>query len=230
MNNQLDLIPTRYYVAESTAIHSPVAKIEVRGAASLSDAELLSLFLQAPDHKTVDQARNILSTTNLRGVVEQAIRRDGRGLIPFEQSLIAAAMELATRVIASDLERGDSLSDPQAAGRYIQAKIRHHTNEVFCALFLDTRHRVIAFEELFTGTTDGCEVHPRVVAQRALQLNAVAVIIGHNHPSGNPEPSAADRAVTARLKQSLALIDIRLLDHFVIADGAPVSLAARGWV
>ena len=101
---------------------------------------------------------------------------------------------------------------------------------MFAALFLDTRHRVIAYEALFSGTVDGTEVHPREVVRRALAHNAAAVIVGHNHPSGNPEPSAADRAVTARLKQALALVDLRLLDHFVIADGPPVSLAARGWV
>jgi DNA repair protein RadC len=88
----------------------------------------------------------------------------------------------------------------------------------------------LAFEELFHGTVDGAEVHPREVVRRALAHNAAAVIAGHNHPSGNPEPSAADRAVTARLKQSLALVDVRLLDHFVIGDGAPSSMAARGWV
>src|SRR5690606_13373899 len=98
------------------------------------------------------------------------------------------------------------------------------------ALFLDTRHRALAFEELFRGTVDGAEVHPREVVRRALAHNAAALIVGHNHPSGSAEPSAADRAVTARLKQSLALVDVRLLDHFVIGDGAPVSLAARGWV
>src|SRR5690606_41199549 len=113
---------------------------------------------------------------------------------------------------------------------YFARRLRHLPHEVFAALFLDNRHRAIAFEELFRGTLDGAEVHPREIARRALDLNAAALIVGHNHPSGNPEPSAADRAVTARLKQSLALVDVRLLDHFVIGDGAPVSLAARGWV
>jgi DNA repair protein RadC len=97
-------------------------------------------------------------------------------------------------------------------------------------LFLDTRHRAIAFEEMFRGTVDGAEVHPREVVRRALAHNAAALIVGHNHPSGNGEPSAADRAITARLKQSLGLVDILLLDHFVIGDGSPVSLAALGWV
>ena len=99
---------------------------------------------------------------------------------------------------------------------------------MFAALFLDASHRAIAFEELFRGTIDGAEVHPREVVRRALAHNAAAVIVGHNHPSGNPEPSGADRAVTARLRHALDLVDIRLLDHFVIADGPPVSMAARG--
>lgn len=97
-------------------------------------------------------------------------------------------------------------------------------------MFMDTRHRLIAFEEMFFGSVDGAEVHPREVVKRALQLNAAAVICAHNHPSGNPDPSAADRAVTARLKQALALVDIRLLDHFVIGEGPPSSLASKGWV
>jgi DNA repair protein RadC len=96
-------------------------------------------------------------------------------------------------------------------------------------LFLDTKHRSLAFEELFQGTLDGAEVYPREVLRRALAHNAAAVIIGHNHPSGNPEPSSADRAVTHRLKQALGLVDIRLLDHFIVGDGVPVSMAARGW-
>ena len=101
---------------------------------------------------------------------------------------------------------------------------------MFAVLFLDSRHRALGFEELFRGSIDGAEVHPRILVQRALAVGAAAVIVGHNHPSGNPEPSAADRAVTARLKQALALVDVRLLDHFVIGDGPPLSMAARGLV
>ena len=97
-------------------------------------------------------------------------------------------------------------------------------------MFLDTRHRIIAIEMLFRGTIDGAEVHPREVARMALKLNAAAVIVAHNHPSGNPEPSAADRAVTAQLKQALGLLDVRLLDHFVVSATQETSLAARGWV
>src|SRR3546814_7700180 len=107
--------------------------------------------------------------------------------------------------------------------RYFAQRLRGHPSEIFAALFLDTRHRALAFEELFRGTVDGAEVHPREVVRRALAHNAAAPIVGHNHPSGSAEPSAADRAVTARPKQSLALVDVRLLEHFVIGDGAPVE-------
>jgi len=158
------------------------------------------------------------------------MRHQSHDLTAAESSAIAAAMELSTRTMAADLARGDAMTDPSAAGRYIAQRIRHNAHEVFVAMFLDTRHRVIAFEEVFHGTVDGCEVHPREIVKRALLHNAAALIIGHNHPSGSAEPSAADRAVTARLKQSLALVDVRLLDHFVVGDGPAVSLAARGWI
>jgi DNA repair protein RadC len=151
------------------------------------------------------------------------------GLGPARACTLAAALELGNRHLAADLERGEALTDPGAAGRYFTQRLRGHPHEVFAVLFLDTRHRALAFEELFRGTVDGAVVHPREVVRRALLHNAAAAIVGHNHPSGSAEPSAADRAV-ARLKQALALIDIRLLDHFVIGDGPPVSLAARGWV
>lgn len=140
-------------------------------------------------------------------------------------------LELAERILACRVKHGQLLQDPAAAGRLLRMRIGGQEREVFTCIFLDTRHRVLAIEDLFFGSIDGCEVHPREIAKRALLLNASALIVGHCHPSGNSEPSAADRAVTARLKQALALIDIRLLDHFVVvADGEPVSLAARGWV
>ena len=149
---------------------------------------------------------------------------------PARACRLAAALELGNRHLAAALERGDALTDPVAAGRYFARRLRAHPHEVFAALFLDTRHRALAFEELFHGTIDGAEVHPREVVRRALAHTAAAVIIGHNHPSGCADPSAADRAVTARLKQALALVEVRLLDHFVVGDGEPVSMAARGLV
>lgn len=144
-----------------------------------------------------------------------------------EEEILRAAEEILTR----RFRRGDALSDPQAAGRLLKARLAHIESEVFSVVFLDTRHRVIAVEDLFHGGIDGCEVHPRVVLKRALELNAAAIILGHQHPSGEPEPSSSDRALTTRLKQALALVDVRLLDHFVIGGAKePVSMAARGWV
>lgn len=143
-----------------------------------------------------------------------------------EEQILQAAEEILT----NRYKRGEQLSDPTAAGRILKMRLAGHQHEVFAVAFLDTRHRIIAIEDMFRGTVDGCEVHPREVVRQALTYNSAAVIVAHNHPSGSTEASAADRAVTARLKQALALVDIRLLDHFVVGDGAPVSMAARGWV
>src|SRR3546814_8720693 len=138
-------------------------------------------------------------------------------------------LEAARRLVDQRLQRGVTLSDPSVAKEFLRLRMATLEHEVFVAILLDTRHRVLEFVELFRGTIDGAEVHPREVVKTALAANAAAMIIAHNHPSGCPEPSAADRAVTARLKQALALMDIRLLDHFVVGDDV-VSLAARGWV
>jgi len=213
----------------------PREKLLARGAGALSDAELLAIFLGSGlrGRDAVTTARELLAAHGpLRALLEHqpAALAKLPGFGPARACAIAAALELGSRQLAAELERGEALSDPLAAGRYFAQKLRHQPHEIFAALFLDTRHRALAFEELFRGSVDGAEVHPREVARRALAHNAAAVIVGHNHPSGNPEPSAADRAVTARLKQALALVDVRLLDHFIIADGPPVSLAARGWV
>lgn len=143
-----------------------------------------------------------------------------------DDAIIAAALA----ILDARARDAETMTDPRAAGAYMRAKLAGLEREHFIVAFLDTRHRLIACDTLFTGTIDGCEVHPREVARAALMHNAAAVILAHNHPSGNPEPSAADRAVTARLKQALALIDVRLLDHFVVGDGPAVSMAARGWV
>lgn len=213
----------------------PREKLLARGAGVLSDAELLAIFLGSGlrGQDAVATARQLLERHGpLRRLLELEPAAMARlpGLGPARACCLAAALELGNRWLAAGLERGQALTDPGSAGRYFAQRLRAQPIEVFAALFLDTRHRALAFEELFRGTIDGAEVHPREVVRRALAHNAAAVIVGHNHPSGNPEPSAADRAVTAQLKQSLALVDVRLLDHFVIGDGVPVSLAARGWV
>lgn len=139
-------------------------------------------------------------------------------------------VEAARAVAEQRVQRGQSFSDPALASRYFQDKLGCLEREVFAAVYLDTRHRLIEYVELFQGTIDGAEVHPREVVKRALRCNAAAVILAHNHPSGTVDPSAADRAVTARLKQALALVDVRLLDHFIVGAWQSLSMAAKGWV
>lgn len=213
----------------------PREKLLKRGAMTLSDAELLALFIGsgARGEDAVSGARALLlACGGIRGLLDKpaASLQHLKGLGPARAALLGAALELGNRHQAAMLARGDALTDPASAARYFSSRLRASPHEIFAVLFLDTRHRAIQFEEMFRGTIDGAEVHPREIVRRALECNAAAVMVGHNHPSGHSEPSAADRAVTQRLKQSLALVDIRLLDHFVIGDGPPVSLAARGWV
>ena len=137
----------------------------------------------------------------------------------------------AARAVAEQrVQRGQAFSDPALASRYFRDMIGGLEREVFAVAFLDTRHRLVEYAELFLGTIDGAEVHPREVVKHALRCNAAAAILAHNHPSGTTEPSAADRAVTARLKQALALVDVRLLDHVVVGGDASLSMSARGLI
>lgn len=216
----------RLFIADNTAADTPLDRLYTRGAAGLSDAELLSLLL--PSRDALDRARSLLDGRPLANLLTLPIHvlRDTVG--PVAATRIAAGVELSTRITAAALQRGQALTEPGLAGDYMARRLRGLEHEVFVVLFLDSRHRVIAFEELFRGTIDGAEVHPREVVKAALRHNAAAVILGHNHPSGSSEPSPADRGVTARLKQSLALIEVRLLDHFIIGDGAPCSMARLG--
>ena len=139
-------------------------------------------------------------------------------------------LQAAQLIVDARMQRGMSFSDPNAACDFFRDKLGSREREVFVAAMLDTRHRLIEYVELFFGTVDGAEVHPREVVKQALRQNAAAVIVAHNHPSGETEPSAADRAVTARLKQALALVDVRLLDHVIVGGHQSLSMAARGWV
>lgn len=223
------------HIRDWPADERPREKLLARGPGVLSDAELLAVFIGSGSRgcDAVATARQLLAGHGpLRALLERPAAELARlpGLGPARASALTAALELGQRLLAAQLARGELVSDPDAAGRHFAQRLRARPREVFAALFLDTRHRALAFEELFMGTIDASEVHPREVVRRALAHNAAAVIVGHNHPSGNPEPSAADRAVTTRLQQALSLVDVRLLDHFVIGDGPPVSLASRGWL
>jgi len=196
----------------------PREKLLERGAAALSDAELLAIFLRTglPGVTAVDLARELLARFDgLRGLLE-ADREQlcaARGLGPAKYAQFGAALELARRHLHATLARGSALTNPTATRALLAAELRHRDREVFLVLFLDNRHRLLGSEELFTGTIDGATVHPREVVRRALAVNAAALIVAHNHPSGVAEPSAADRALTTRLRDALALVDIRLLDH-----------------
>ena len=144
---------------------------------------------------------------------------------PAEPEQVLAA---AQQIVDARMVRGTSFKDPALACAFFRDKMGHLEREVFAAVFLDTRHRLISYVELFQGTIDGAEVHPREVVRAALRLNAAAVLVAHNHPSGEIEPSTADRAVTARLKQALALVDVRLLDHVIVGGRQSLSMAATG--
>lgn len=143
---------------------------------------------------------------------------------------LASSLELGTRYWSQPPLRGRALNDPQQVRHWLRTELRDRSCEVFACAFLDARHRLIRYQELFTGGIDGTEVYPRAVLQHCLQHQAAAVVLVHNHPSGHPEPSAADHALTARLKQALALVDIRVLDHFIVAGNSVTSFAERGWI
>lgn len=213
----------------------PREKLMARGAAALTDAELLALFLGTGCNglNALEQAQLLVKTHGpLRRLLDLDIRQLTRlpGLGLARACKLLAALELADRYLLADLERGESMLNPAVAQRYFKQRLRAREQEVFAALFLDTRNRAITFEELFTGTIDSAAVYPREVARRALLHNAAAVIVGHNHPSGNPTPSEADRQITRQLLEGLLLVGVRLVDHIVVGDGAPVSLAQLGWL
>ena len=141
-----------------------------------------------------------------------------------------AILGQAEAILRKRLNRQGKIDRPDDASHFLRMRLAHLDHEEFHVVFLDTRHRIIAVEAMFRGTIDGAEVHPREVVRAELRHNAAAIIVSHNHPSGDPTPSAADRAVTARLKQALELVELRLLDHIVVSADGCVSLAARGWV
>ena len=139
-------------------------------------------------------------------------------------------LEAARQVIDQKMQRGAEFTSPATVKEYLRTKLAGFEHEVFAVLFMDTRHRLIEYREMFRGTIDGASVYPREVVKEALRLNAAAVILSHNHPSGNPEPSQADKALTQRLKDALALVEVRTLDHIIVAGGTTVSFAERGLI
>lgn len=213
----------------------PREKLLEQGAQALTDAELLAIFLRTgvAGKSAVDLARQLLGEfDSLRALLEAdlAAFSSHLGLGPAKFSQLQAVLEMGRRHLAEGLKRDSALESPQQVRDYLKARLRHEPHEIFGCLFLDTRHRVLAFEALFHGTIDGASVYPRQVVKRALAHNAAAVILTHNHPSGIAEPSQADRLLTTRLKDALALVDVRVLDHFIVGDGEPLSMAEYGWL
>jgi DNA repair protein RadC len=196
--------------------------------------ELLAIMLStSPDDHTAAEAADALMSEHdgLRGLFRAASRVSGHPETAASKTgllKLAAAAELCRRRLFEKLSSSAALTSPAETIDYLQSALVDLGNEVFLVLFLDTRHRVIRVEQLFQGSIDGACVYPRVVAERALLLGAAAIIVAHNHPSGIAEPSLADQAITRRLRDALALLEIRLLDHFIVGEGSPVSLANRG--
>lgn len=211
----------------------PREKLLAHGADALSDAELLAIFLRTgtPGKSAVDLARELLhSFDGLPGLMAASQRRfcAAKGLGPAKYAQLRASLELSRRYLGAALSGRDVLTSPEATRDYLRLKLYREPREVFACLFLDNRHRVIRYEELFFGTIDGASVHPREVVRWAMDTNAAAVIFAHNHPSGVAEPSQADLRITQRLRDALALIDVRVLDHLIIGEGKGTSLAERG--
>ena len=217
------------------AAERPREKLLEHGPSSLSDAELLAIFLRTgvSGKSAVDLARHLLvEFGSLRALLEADLRAFCRqlGLGPAKFSQLQAVLEMSRRHLAERLRRDSALESPQAVRDYLKSLLRHEPHEVFGCLFMDSKHRMLAFEVLFRGSIDSASVYPRQVVKRALAHNAAAVIFCHNHPSGITEPSEADRTLTKRLIQALDLIEVRVLDHFIVGDGQPLSMVEHGWM
>ncbi len=211
----------------------PREKLLSRGARALTDAELLAIFLRTgvTGKSAVDLARDLLvEFRDLRGLFSATEQRfcAVKGLGPAKFAQLRAVLEMSRRYLYGEIQGRDVISSPEATRDYLKLRLGTYPHEVFAALFLDNRHRVIDYRELFAGTIDGASVHPREVVRAALELNAAAIIFAHNHPSGVAEPSQSDLRITQRLKDALALIDVRVLDHLIIGEGEGTSLAERG--
>ena len=212
----------------------PREKLLQRGPHALSDAELLALLIGSgiPGCSAVEMARSLLREFGcLRGLLSARLARWRRkGIAEARYAAVQAAVELAKRHLHEEMRVGSPLRTPQATYRYLQAQLRDRPYEVFCCLYLNNDHRLIAFEELFRGTVDCAQVHPREVLRQALLHNATAVIVAHNHPSGVLEPSPADDFITRRLRDLLALMDVRIVDHIIVGESRCYSFAEHGLI
>jgi len=211
----------------------PREKLLTFGPSVLSDAELLAIFLRTgcAGKSAVDIARDLLiKFGGLRPLLDAGKNEfcEARGMGPAKYAQLQAVMEMARRHLSEALQLGDAMSSAESAKQYVSAHLRHRKQEVFAVMFLDSQHRLLAFEEMFFGTIDGASVYPREIVKKALSHNAAAVILAHNHPSGVAEPSQADMRITERLQAALELVDVRVLDHFVVGNAEVLSFAQHG--
>lgn len=213
----------------------PREKLLQLGCSALSDAELLAIFLRTgtAGKSAVELARDILTECDgLRSLFDKPAEdlEQVKGLGPAKSAQLLAILEMSRRYLSAELQQRPVLGSPKATRDFLKLNLSGRKQEVFCGLFLDSQNRMLAFEELFQGTIDGAAVYPREVMRRVMYHNAASIIFAHNHPSGVAEPSQADHRITERLKDSLALIDVRVLDHVVIGSGSAVSFAENGWL
>jgi len=220
----------------------PREKLLARGPGALSDVELLALLLRTgiKGKGVLQMAQELLQLrpkdgaeagfdgiAGLLGASAEDLKRV-KGLGPAKRAELVAVLELARRAMAQRLRQQAVLDTPDAVKHYLQLQLSARTQEVFAVLFMDAQHHLIALEEMFQGTLSQTSVYPREVVKRALHLNASAVVLSHNHPSGNVQPSRADEMLTQTLKSALALIDVRVLDHIIVAPGEALSMTERG--
>ena len=215
------------------SVERPREKLLNQGAASLSDAELLAIFLRTGVQgcNVVDLARKLLTSFGSISAIYKASETEfcsRKGLGSAKYAQLQACLEMSKRHLSEQLQQGHELTSSQATKNYLISELRNETREVFAVLFLNNQHQVIKFERLFYGTIDSAAVYPRIVVEHALKHQAAAVILSHNHPSGIAESSRADRQITQRLEQALGLIDVRVLDHMIIAGHQCYSFAEHG--
>jgi DNA repair protein RadC len=219
--------------AEAALLERPRERLLARGASSLSDAELVAIFLGAGARgkSALALARELIGRFGRVSRLLSAAPREfavQAGIGPARSAQIAAVMELASRALSEEMKARDSLVSPAAVRGYLRLRMQDLGHECFYCVFLDAQNRVIAAEELFRGTLTQTSVYPREVVKHALAQNAAAVILAHNHPSGVAEPSLQDQALTRTLAEALSLVDVKVLDHFIVAPGACLSFAERG--
>jgi DNA repair protein RadC len=228
-NQPMDTLKISAWPAEER----PRERLLQHGTAGLSDAEVLAILLGRgiAGMPVIELARVLMHRFGgIRGTLNanQADLCSIKGIGLAKVAVLLAARECGRRYLRERLRPGVTIGSPADSREFLLASLRDRPHEVFCCLFLDNRHRVLAFDELFRGTIDTAAVYPREIVKQALSRNAAAVILAHNHPSGVAEPSQSDQLITRRIRDALELIDVRLLDHFVIGDNSCVSLASRG--